>query len=115
LKVAIAVNRELILLYWDIGRQILERQDKEGWGTKIIDKLAADLKHEFCALKAFYPRNLKCMRKLAAIYTDIKIVQQAAAQILWVHIIRLMELVTDSKDPNMQESSIFTSQRWMIF
>ncbi|MDQ1353426.1 MAG: hypothetical protein QG657_3732, partial [Acidobacteriota bacterium] len=45
LKAAIAVNRELILLYWDIGRQILERQDKEGWGTKIIDKLAADLKH----------------------------------------------------------------------
>jgi predicted nuclease of restriction endonuclease-like (RecB) superfamily len=98
LKAAIAANRELILLYWDIGRQILERQDKEGWGAKIIDRLAADLKHEFPDMKGFSPRNLKYMRKLAAAYPDIQIVQQAVAQIPWGHVIRLIELITDVKE-----------------
>ncbi|MDQ1351805.1 MAG: hypothetical protein QG657_2110 [Acidobacteriota bacterium] len=98
LKAAIAANRELILLYWDIGRQILESQDKEGWGTKIIDQLAVDLEHEFPDMKGFSPRNLKYMRKLATIYPEIQIVQQAVAQIPWGHIIRLMELVTDTKE-----------------
>lgn len=47
LKASLAVNRELILLYWQIGRSILQEQEKHGWGTKIIDNLAKDLKLEF--------------------------------------------------------------------
>jgi len=44
-RAALAVNRELLLLYWQIGKEILERQQVEGWGAKIIDRLAKDLKH----------------------------------------------------------------------
>ncbi|HLP45830.1 MAG TPA: DUF1016 N-terminal domain-containing protein [Candidatus Kapabacteria bacterium] len=65
LKATITANFELIL----------ESQDKEGWGTKIIDRLAADLKHEFPDMKGFSQRNLKYMRKLATIYPEIQIVQ----------------------------------------
>jgi len=47
LRASIAVNRELVLLYWQIGRDILDRQQRENWGAKVIDRLAADLKREF--------------------------------------------------------------------
>ena len=47
LRASIAVNRELVLLYWQIGRDILDRQQRESWGAKVIDRLAADLKREF--------------------------------------------------------------------
>jgi predicted nuclease of restriction endonuclease-like (RecB) superfamily len=64
-KAALAVNRELIFLYWQIGRDVLQRQDSEGWGAKVIDKLARDLRMEFPDMKGFSPRNLKYMRALA--------------------------------------------------
>ena len=51
LKAALAVNQELVLLYWQIGREILQRQGQEGWGTKVIDRLAKDLKQEFPEMK----------------------------------------------------------------
>jgi hypothetical protein len=47
LRAALSVNRELVLLYWNIGRDILTRQNTEGWGTKIVDRLAADLRRAF--------------------------------------------------------------------
>ena len=78
---ALAVNRELVLLYWQIGREILQRQGLEGWGAKVIDRLAKDLKHEFPEIKGFSSRNLKYMRAFAAAWTDEQIVQQAVAQI----------------------------------
>jgi len=59
LKAALAVNQELVLLYWQIGREILQRQGQEGWGTKVIDRLAKDLKQEFPEMKGFSPRNLQ--------------------------------------------------------
>lgn len=46
-KAALAVNRELILLYWSIGRQILEQQNRQGWGAKVVPKLAKDLRLEY--------------------------------------------------------------------
>lgn len=85
LRAGLAVNKELILLYWDIGRQILHRQQKEGWGSKVIDRLARDLNREFPEMKGFSPRNLKYMRSFAEAYPDKQIVQQAAAQIPWFH------------------------------
>jgi predicted nuclease of restriction endonuclease-like (RecB) superfamily len=97
LKAAISANTELILLYWDIGKEILERQEKEGWGAKIIERLAVDLKNEFPDMKGFSPRNLKYMRKFASLYPDFEFVQQAVAQIPWGHTVRLMELVKDAK------------------
>src|SRR5580700_3163681 len=54
-RAALAVNRELILLYWSIGRDILERQKVEGWGTKVIERLAKDLVTEFPGIEGFSP------------------------------------------------------------
>ena len=81
LRASLAVNRELVLLYWGIGRDILARQKEQGWGAKIIDQLAADLRKEFPDVTGFSPRNLKYMRALAEAWPDEQIVQQLAAQI----------------------------------
>jgi predicted nuclease of restriction endonuclease-like (RecB) superfamily len=84
-RAALAVNHELVLLYWQIGRDILARQQRQGWGAKVIDRLARDLRREFPELKGFSPRNLKYMRAFAEAWPDEPFVQQAAAQIPWFH------------------------------
>ena len=81
IRASFSVNRELIILYWEIGRLILERQEAEGWGAKVIDRLSIDLNREFPDQKGFSARNLKYMRKFSESYPDTEIVQQAAAQI----------------------------------
>ena len=68
-RASVAVNRDLVLLYWQIGRDILERQQKESWGAKVIDRLAADLKREFPDMKGFSVRNLQYMRRFAETWT----------------------------------------------
>jgi predicted nuclease of restriction endonuclease-like (RecB) superfamily len=94
-KAALAVNRELILLYWQIGREILLKQEVEGWGAKVIDRLAKDLKQEFPDMKGFSRSNLKYMRVFAEAYPEGSIGQQLVDQIPWGHNIRLMEMVKD--------------------
>ena len=85
-RAALAVNRELVLLYWSIGRDILARQQQYGWGAKIIDRLAADLRKAFPEMTGFSPRNLKYMRAFAEAWPeDGQIVQQLAALIPWFH------------------------------
>lgn len=84
-KAALAVNRELVLLYWGIGRDILQRQLEQGWGAKVIDRLSHDLRNAFPTMKGFSSRNLKYMRALAEAYPDEEFVQQVAAQIPWFH------------------------------
>ncbi|CAB3646241.1 hypothetical protein LMG22037_00613 [Paraburkholderia phenoliruptrix] len=64
-RAALSVNRELIGLYWQIGHDILERQERQGWGAKVIDRLASDLKAAFPDMRSFSPRNLKYMRAFA--------------------------------------------------
>jgi len=56
-KAVISVNRELIFLYWSIGHEIWKRQKAQGWGTKVIEQLSHDLRHEFSQMKGFSPRN----------------------------------------------------------
>ncbi|NET61864.1 MAG: DUF1016 domain-containing protein [Symploca sp. SIO2E6] len=85
IRAAVSVNRELVLLYWQLGRDILIRQQEQGWGAKIIDQLAKDLKKSFPDIKGFSPRNLKYMRTFAQAYPDESIVQQLVAQIPWGH------------------------------
>jgi len=85
LRVVLAANSAMVLLYWDIGRVILDRQASEGWGAKVIDRLAADLREAFPDMKGFSPRNLKYMRAFAAAWPDRTIVQQFAARIPWFH------------------------------
>lgn len=91
LRVVLAANAAMVLLYWDIGRMILERQDRAGWGAKVIDRLAADLREAFPDMKGFSPRNLKYMRAFAAAWPERAIVQEALAQIPWYHHIALLE------------------------
>jgi predicted nuclease of restriction endonuclease-like (RecB) superfamily len=95
LRAAVAVNRELILLYWGIGRDILTRQTAEGWGTRVIDRLAADLRRDFPEMTGLSPRNLKYMRAFAEAYPDPEIVQQAVALLPWGHHVRLLDSVKD--------------------
>ena len=105
IKAALAVNRELILLYWQLGKEILKRQDQQGWGSKVIDRLSADLKQEFPDIKGFSPRNLKYMRAFAEAYPDVAMVQQAAAQIPWTHNCVLLDKVK-----NLQERLWYIKQ-----
>ena len=76
LRASLAVNRELVLLYWQIGRDILDRQQRESWGAKVIDRLAADLKRECPDMKGFSLRNLKYMRRFAEVWAEEEFVQQ---------------------------------------
>jgi predicted nuclease of restriction endonuclease-like (RecB) superfamily len=87
----------LIILYWEIGRLILERQEAEGWGAKVIDRLSIDLNREFPNQKGISARNLKYMRKFAESYPDTEIVQQAAAQIPWFHNCAILDKVQDAE------------------
>lgn len=90
-RAALAVNRELVLLYWQIGRDILKRQEQEGWGAKIIERLATDLRAEFPDMKGFSPRNLKYMRMFAEAWPDEQFVQQVVAQLPWGHNVRILD------------------------
>jgi predicted nuclease of restriction endonuclease-like (RecB) superfamily len=96
-RAIISINRELVLLYWQIGRDILNRQQQQGWGAKIIDNLAADLRTAFPEMKGFSPRNLKYMRSFAETYPDEQFVQEVLAQITWYHNIALMEKLKSSE------------------
>jgi predicted nuclease of restriction endonuclease-like (RecB) superfamily len=92
-RAALAVNRELVLLYWRIGRDILRQQAAQGWGARVIDRLADDLRRAFPEMKGFSPRNLKYMRAFAQTYPDEAFVQQVAAQIPWFHNCMLLDVV----------------------
>lgn len=67
-QAALAVNAQLLAIYWEIGHTILEQQRVEGWGAKIIDRLAVDLKSEFPDMRGFSTRNIKYMRAFAEAY-----------------------------------------------
>lgn len=73
----------MICLYWNIGKAILQKQEEEGWGAKVIDRMAKDLKDAFPDMSGFSPRNIKYMRKFAECWPDFEIVQRVVAQIPW--------------------------------
>jgi len=91
---------ELVGLYWRIGRRILDRQAAEGWGARVIDRLAADLKEAFPAARGFSARNLQYMRTFADQQPDPAIAQQAAAQLPWSHWMVLLDKL--GGDPERQ-------------
>jgi len=97
-KAALSVNKELILLYHMIGKGILESQNVQGWGAKIIDQLSKDLRLAFPEMKGFSTRNLKYMRKFAEEYPDSEFVQQVVAQLPWGHNVFLIDLVSGKED-----------------
>ncbi len=90
-RAALAANRELVGLYWRIGRDILERQAEQGWGAKVIERLAHDLRTAFPEMKGFSPRNLKYMRAFAEAWPDESFVQEVLAQLPWYHQLALLD------------------------
>lgn len=99
LKVVLSANAALVMMYWDIGISILQKQDNEGWGAKVIDRLSFDLKDAFPEMSGFSPRNLKYMRKFAESWPDRGIVQEVLAQITWYHNLALLEKI---KEPELR-------------
>ena len=94
-------NSDMIYLYWNIGKAILKKKREEGWGTRVIDRMAKDLKDEFPDMSGFSPRNIKYMRKFAECWPDFEIVQRVVAQIPW----RTNRMLLDKLDD--QESRIW--------
>jgi len=90
LQFVIKANTEMIALYWNIGNDILRRQEAEGWGAKVIDRLSADLKDEFPEMDGFSARNLGNMKRFASVWPDSQILQQAVANLQWRSIILLL-------------------------
>jgi predicted nuclease of restriction endonuclease-like (RecB) superfamily len=93
-KAIVTANSAMITLYLQIGRDILERQSRQGWGAKVVDRLAADLRREFPEMKGFSTSNLKYMRRFAEECPNGQFGQQAADQLPWFHIVRLITKVT---------------------
>lgn len=89
------VNKELVLLYWEIGNTIVQNQSQQGWGAKIIDSLSSDLKKSFPNMKGFSVRNLKYMRQFAFSYPQKQIVQELLAQLNWYHNLTIMQKIKD--------------------
>ena len=81
LQAAFAVNTQMILLYWQTGKMIAQRQQAEGWAAKVIPRLALDLKQEFTDLKGFSERNLGYMLRFALEYSEELILQQPVAKL----------------------------------
>ena len=97
-RAVLSANSEILALYWKIGRDILERQEQQGWGAKVVDQLAADLRREFPEMKGFSSRNLKYMRLFAETWTDGQFVQQVVAQIPWGHNLEILTKVKSREE-----------------
>lgn len=93
-RAVLAANSEMIALYWQIGRDILGRQERQGWGAKVVERLAQDLQREFPEMKGFSSSNLKYMRRFAEECPDRQFGQQPVDQLPWSHIIGLITKVT---------------------
>ena len=104
-KAALAVNAELVSLYWHIGRDILQRQAAQGWGSKVIDRLGRDLREAFPEMKGFSRANLMYMRAFAEAWTDFEIVQQTVGQLPWGHNVLLLNRIKE------QEARLFYVQK----
>jgi len=95
LRAALAVNSELISMYWQIGHDIRERQAAHGWGAKVVDRLAADLRAEFPESRGFSSVNLRYMRAFAEAWPDAAILQRVVGKLPWGQNIELLAV----KDP----------------
>jgi predicted nuclease of restriction endonuclease-like (RecB) superfamily len=86
-----AVNKELVALYWDIGKLIVERQDREGWGKSVVERLANDLQNEFLGVSGFSTSNLWRMKGFCEAYADYPKLAPLVREIGWSHNIVIME------------------------
>jgi predicted nuclease of restriction endonuclease-like (RecB) superfamily len=94
-KASLAVNSELVMLYWRIGSEIINRAGTQSWGSKVIEQLARDLKHEFPDMKGLSPRNLVYMQTFAKAWPLEAITQQPVAQLPWGHNCTILDKLKD--------------------
>ena len=99
-RAILAANSGLVTLYWQIGRIILDRQTREAWGAKVVERLARDLRRSFPNMQGFSTRNLLFMRSFAEYFPDAAIVKQLASQLPWWHLVRIRQRI---KDPVARE------------
>lgn len=97
-KAHLAVNRELIMLYWNIGRLIVQRQSQEGWGAKVIENISNDLRNSFPEMKGLSYQNISYMRQFAMEYDDSKFLQQLVGEIPWGHNILIFSKIKDGPE-----------------
>ena len=98
LRVQRQANTELLQLWWQIGRTILDRQADQGWGAKVLERLAGDLRAEFPSMTGFSRRNLQYMRAFAEAWPEISdFVQRPIAQLPWGHVIELLDKLNDQE------------------
>ena len=102
MRAHLAVNQEMIILYWQIGKTILEKQEKNKWGSKVIERLSKDLSKDFLHMKGFSKRNLEFMQQFAATYQNVipkQLVSEIALppifSIPWGHNIAIMQKIGD--------------------
>jgi predicted nuclease of restriction endonuclease-like (RecB) superfamily len=92
------VNTELLMLWWRIGRTILDRQQEQGWGARVLDRLASDLRAEFPSMKGFSRRNLTYMQTFARAWPDADAIgQQPVAQLPWGHVTLILDKLDDQE------------------
>lgn len=98
LRVQRKANNELLQLWWHVGRTIHERQARDPWGTKVLARLAADLRAEFPSMKGFSPANLAYMRRFAAAWPELdSILQRPVGELPWGHVIELLDKLDDQE------------------
>lgn len=110
-RIAVAANQELVLLYWQIGRDILARQAHQGWGAKVIERLAHDLHNTFPRMKGFSRANLMYMRAFADAWRDGEIVQQLVGRLPWGHNLVLLSKLKDGPS-RMRYAERAIAQGW---
>ena len=105
-KVALTINSQLLELYWEIGKDITERQNQSSWGSKLIEQVADELKKEFPELKGFSRRNIYAMRQWYNFYSKkYPFVPQSVAQIPWGH-----NRLIISKVKNVEEAEFYCNE-----
>jgi predicted nuclease of restriction endonuclease-like (RecB) superfamily len=107
-----AVNTELVMLYWSIGREILDQQQAGGWGDDVVGRIAQDLSADTGSAQGFSRRNLFYMRRFAALWPEPEKVQPLAAQIGWTHHQVLLDAFGENADLYAWYATKATENRW---
>lgn len=111
-RAARALNTELVMLYWSIGRDILEQQGAAGWGDDIVGRIAEDLRTTTGSTRGFSRRNVFYMRQFASVWSDLEFVQPLAAQIGWTHHQELLDAFGERPDIYRWYAAKAATNRW---